>query len=148
MERIESADIEDDGNEWPVEWDGDDYWPLPESWLDHERAYDRDQCAGPQLLATSVALRTGTTIRVRYLHPTAPQVLVCQTAAVTREDGVGPAALENGSEWPRSLRPGLSDPVDTPALCEREHLRELWSDRVDAVPADDDTYTDTQEVSV
>ena len=113
---------------YPVTIESDEYQPVPASWVSHPRAYDRDLRAGPALLAVSATTRGSRTLRVRYAHPTTHDVLVCQTAAVPHGEGVVPAALANGSGWPRSLRPGPSDPADTLRGCEIDHLEAIWSD--------------------
>lgn len=122
---------------WPVEHDGDEYQPVPRSWLDHPDAYHRQHRTGPRLLAVSVALRNHRTLRVRYVHPRSDEVLVCQTAAVERNNGHCPEALVNGTGWPHSLHPGPSEPTDVRRECETEHLQDLWGDRLDQASHED-----------
>jgi hypothetical protein len=121
---------------WPVEYDGDEYQPIPRSWLAHPNAYHRQNRAGPRLFAVSAAVLNSRTIRVRYIHPTDSGVLVCQTAGDHHENGIAPEALLNGTGWPHSLHPGPSDSVDTTRESEVEHFRELWGDRLDELDQD------------
>jgi len=122
---------------WPVSWTGDslDYHPVPQSWLDHPAAEDRDARAGPRLLAVSAARYGSRTLRVRYVQPRNGQVLITQTGGIERGGGVVPSGLETMTGWPRSLRPGPSDPHDEARRCEREHLRAVWGEVLDG-PAD------------
>lgn len=132
------------GYEWPVSWDGDDYFPIPASWIEHPAAYDRDLRVGPSLLAVSAAKVSARTLRVRYAHPTGRDVLVCQTGAEPHGEGVVPAALSNRSGWARSLKPGPSEPKDTLRRCEVEHMVDIWSDVAERVPREwDDVETVT-----
>lgn len=120
---------------WPVEYSGHEYQPIPESWIDHPNSYHREQRGGPRLFAVSAVVVNSRTIRIRYLHPTNAGVLVCQTAACDVENGVAPAAMQNGKGWPHSLHPGRSDAVDVRRACEVEHFAELWVSRLDDVDA-------------
>lgn len=114
--------------DWPVTFRGDEYRPVPESWVEHPDSYDRDGRAGPRLLAVSAATHRPRTLRVRYASPHTGQVLVCQTAGHELDSGTVPRALVNGSGWPHSVRPGRSDPMDVLRAVEEQHLRELWAD--------------------
>jgi hypothetical protein len=84
--------------DWTLDIDGRTYHPIPESWLAHPSALDRDNCAGPRLFAVSAATIGSKTVRVRYAQPRTGQVLVCQTAGETPAwaDGVVPRALVTG----------------------------------------------------
>lgn len=121
---------------WSFHWDGYEWQPIPEWWLDNQFARDRDELDGPPLFAVSFAELPGNTIRVRYLHSTYPKVLVCQTASAKFERGIAPRAFQTGAGWPRSMRPGASTPQDTARIVEIQHLRSIWSERVEDVPAD------------
>jgi len=129
---VERADI-DSGEGWPVSFEGDslDYEPIPRSWLTHEQAYDRRERAGPKLLAVSAATYGSKALRVRYVKPANGKVLVTQTGADDVDGVVVPQGLLWGTGWPRSLRPGPSNPIDKLRKVEREHLEALWSDIVD-----------------
>jgi len=121
---------------WPVTWDGDsfEYKPIPESWLRHPDAYARAARAGPQLLAVSVATYGPRTLRVRYAHPRTGKVLVGQTGGEQHNGGVVPSGLKYRTGWPRSLRPGPSEPVDELRPVEVEHMQAVWSDVLKDVP--------------
>jgi len=117
--------------DYSVAFEGVEFGPIPRSWLNHPNAYDRDRRGGPRLLAVSAAAYRPKTLRVRYAHPRTGQILVCQTAGHEGDDGTVPRALVNGSGWPRSLRPGRSDPMDVLRVAEEQHLEGLWADRVE-----------------
>lgn len=117
---------------WPVTWDGDGYEPLPESWVAHPDAEDRDARQGPRLLAVSAGVRSSSLLRVRYAHPQTGEVLVSSTNATEGDGGFVPTGLD-GQGWPRSLRPGRSEPVGRLRGCEWEHIQALWSDRLAGV---------------
>lgn len=125
-----------DSDGWPVSCAVDDldYRPVPRSWLVHPAAEDRDLRTGPKLLAVSAARYGSRTLRVRYAHPWNGKVLVCQTGGIERDGGVVPEALENRTGWPRSLRPGPSDPHDQIRSVEIEHMQQLWSGVLNEVP--------------
>jgi len=129
---VEPADI-DSGEDWPVSFEGDslDYKPIPRSWLTHEQAYDRHKRAGPKLLAVSAATYGSKTIRVRYVKPANEKVLVAQTGADDVDGAIVPLGLLWGTGWPRSLRPGPTNPSDELRDVEREHMEDIWADIVD-----------------
>ena len=115
---------------WPIEYDGNQYHPIPESWLEHPESYHRDHRAGPRLFAVSAAKITGRTLRLRYVHPTNPGVLVYQTAGREHNSGLVPEGLVIKTGWPHSLHPGPSDPKDVIRSSERDHFTTLWGDRL------------------
>lgn len=115
---------------WPVEYDGYEYEPIPRSWLEHPESYHRDHRGGPRLYAVSAAQITPRTLRVRYIHPTNPGVLVCQTAGRQHNGGIVPEGIVIKTGWPHSLHPGRSDPKDVCRQVEREHFKTLWGERV------------------
>lgn len=129
--------------DWSIEIDGDEYHPIPESWIDARTAHDHDEDAPPEavrLYAVSAALLGTRSFRVRYLHPKGTKVLVLETPAEERSDGDGyyPHGLKTGSGWPRTYVPGqYRDPDDVARLEETRHLRTLWGSRVDDVPTDE-----------
>jgi hypothetical protein len=128
---------------WPVEFNGREFEPIPESWITHPDAVDRDRRRGARLLAVSAAPRGSRTLRIRYAHPTEPYVLVCETPGERHNGGVVPAGLVlTGRTWPRSLR--ATEPTDGRRRCEREHMAEIWSDRVPRTP---DAWGGSREVT-
>jgi hypothetical protein len=70
------------------------------------------------------------------VHPQSGQTLVAQTKGATADDGgLIPASLDTHSTWPRSRTPQGHKPTGTAREPEMEHLRELWAERVDEIPA-------------
>lgn len=119
-------------SEWPVERDGHQFKPLPESWLDHPDAEDPDK-QGPRCLAVSCEIRGGRFIRVRYGHLVSANVVETVGPAVANPDGDGyvPKGLVDGTGWPRSYVPSPGVDLDELRTCERRHLVDLWRDRLD-----------------
>jgi hypothetical protein len=118
-------------SEWPIERDGHQFRPLPESWLAHPAAEDPDK-DGPRCLAVSCEIRGGRILRVRYAHPVSGNVVetVSGAASIPDGDGYGPVGLVNATGWPRSFVPSPGEPTDTIRSCERDHLQKLWSERL------------------
>lgn len=123
--------------EWKVESDGNEFHPLPESWLDHPAAVDPDK-DGPRCLAVSCLVRGGRILRVRYAHPLSGNVIETVGGASQNPTGDGyvPASLVDGSGWPRSFVPAPGSPVDEVRTCERRHMRDIWGERLDDVAFD------------
>lgn len=121
---------------WPLEIDGREYKPIPASWLEHPQADDYHEGQTPRIYAVSAAIEYGgKKLQIRYAHPTEPYVLRASTGAYEIESGTVPAGLhQSGSRWPRSMRPN-AEPSDVIRDAEREHLREVWAHRVEAIPA-------------
>lgn len=126
-------------SEWPLVIDGDDYSPIPESWLSW--GYDDGREGETRLYAVSAAVPTPAFVKIRYAHPTTPKVLVAETAAAQNSAGDGyiPASLANRRTWPRSTTPQGQPPSDVARDPEFDHLRELWGERVDAIPSPDES---------
>ncbi|NLV10660.1 hypothetical protein GOC74_12065 [Halomicrobium mukohataei] len=125
---------------WPIEIDGQTFDPIPASWISHPDAADR-RAGSPRIYAVSATTDyNGKRLQIRYAHPTEPYVLVYTTGAYAIDNGgVVPAGLvERGSHWPRSIVP-RTDPTDIVREPEREHMIEVWGDRVDAIPSPDTT---------
>lgn len=125
---------------WPVEIDGDEFHPIPESWIEH----GRDNGEGrPRLYAVSAAvIMDGRALRIRYAHPRSVNVLQYTVGAVENGDGSGyiPAQLPKvGENWARSIVPYGEDPQDVLRSPESDHMRSLWGPRVDDVPTDEET---------
>lgn len=111
---------------WPIEWDGYEFQPIPRSWIQAPSAVDRDNHAGPQLLAVSAAPKNdGKELLVRYAHPTQGKILVEWNPASDGDDGPIPNGLVS-TGWARSIRPGPNDHVDEINLVEEKHLEQLW----------------------
>jgi hypothetical protein len=123
-------------DDWPLVIDGDEFSPVPETWIAH--GHD-DGDHGPRLYAASVAVFGRQMLRVRYLHPRQPQVLeATMRGADGPEGGTVPAMLASKRTWPRSITPRGRDPVDVARDAEVAHLREVWGERVEAIPAPDE----------
>ena len=125
--------------DWPLEIDGLQYSPIPQTWLGW--GYDDGRERDIRLYAVSAAVRNDHWIRIRYTHPTQPQVLTAETLAKERPDGDGfvPAELATRRQWMRSTTPQGADPTDVRRSVETRHLRKLWHDRVDEIPAPDES---------
>ena len=120
---------------WPLDIDGQTFNPIPSSWIAHHDAEDR-RAGSPRIYAVSASTDYGgKRLRIRYAHPTEPYVLVYTTGAYEIDSGgVVPAGLvERGSHWPRSIVP-RTDPTDVVRVHEREHMIEIWGERVDQIP--------------
>lgn len=138
-------------SQWPVEIDEFEYYPIPETWLTHRNAYNRDRRVGPLLFAVSVA-EWGKSIRVRYINPINGLVLLGCTNGVASEKeeywgnvtvtegqtsqrditacSLIPQAFISGVGWPRTLHPGQNPPTDIFHPAEKAHLIELWGDKI------------------
>jgi len=121
---------------WPIEIDGREFHPIPDSWIEHGDDHHQGE---PRLYAVSVAHIGRGRIAVRYHHPTSPKAIRVTMQAVETpidgDDGLVPALLtrDDGS-WPRSIIPTpRAEPGDVRRGLEREHLRTLWGDRLEAV---------------
>jgi len=125
--------------DYTVEIDGDEFQPIPESWLDHPSAVDGREGEGPpRIYAVSAARLSSRCLKIRYAQPKTNNVLQFTTGAAPGPEGDGyvPAQLrEPGETWQRSMVP-VSRPMDVLRVEEIAHFRELWADRVDAVPTD------------
>lgn len=119
-------------SEWPVERDGHQFKPLPESWLDHPAAEDPSK-RGPRCLAVSCEIRAGRFIHVPYGHLISANVVETVGPAVANPDGERyvPRGLADGTGWPRSYVPSPCVDLDELRTCERRHLVDLWRDRLD-----------------
>ncbi|WP_226010507.1 hypothetical protein [Halomicrobium salinisoli] len=113
---------------WPVEIDGREYWPVPESWIEH--GVDADEGQGPpRVYAVSVCLYRNR-MRVRYAHPNTDGVMEMETTPIQHGDGLVPTGLAKpGSVWHRSIVPTV-DAQDVIRAPEREHLEDVWKDRL------------------
>lgn len=117
-------------DDWPVEIRDFDYHPIPESWLEHPRAYASRGPDGPVVYAVSAATYGSKTLRIRYIHPATKQMHGAQTAAKQRDNGAVPLALVNGRGWPRS-KVATMRPVGAARNVEIQHFRELWEERLE-----------------
>lgn len=124
---------------WPIAIDGLEYQPIPENWIGW--GYDGGRETEPRLYAVSAAVATPAFLKIRYAHPQTPKVLVVKCAAGERPDGDGhvPAELASRKTWMRSTTPQGQAPDDVCRGPEAEHLRELWHDRVDGIPAPEES---------
>jgi hypothetical protein len=122
---------------WPIEIDGREYEPIPESWIDHGTD---DGHGSPRLYAVSAAVYGREMLSVRYLHPSEPAVLEAEMRAEENAHGDGhvPAMLAKYQQWPRSVTPDGQDPTDISRQAEVEHLRTIWGQRVEQIPTEDD----------
>ncbi|WP_436931653.1 hypothetical protein [Halosimplex halobium] len=141
---------------WPLEIDGREYQPIPESWI--EAGVD-DGFGDPRLYAVSAAVESRQMLVVRYAHPSNPGVLWASMQGTDGSSGgTIPASLPRRS-WPRSIVPGRNtEPTGVIRDIEREHLEELWADRLqeddeadqqliaDGGRVDDDTERRVQEL--
>jgi len=116
-----------------IEWQTEQYRPIPEWWLDAQGAVDRDG-DGPRLFAVSYAVRPRKELRVRYCHPTLPRAISEVTAAIETDRGIAPAGLNTVPRWPRSVCVDGRNAEDVTRPDEARHLRELWGERRDAIP--------------
>jgi len=118
---------------WPITVDGEEFEPIPESWLDAPAAYDGDDDApedAVRLYAVS-ARAAGRGLEIRYLHPRGG-VKTLETSAHLKSDGesVFPSGLASGGGWKRSVVPTTDQEPDGQARGpELEHLETLWADR-------------------
>lgn len=89
---------------WPVEIDGREYSPIPESWIEHD---DDLEAGSPRLYAVSALVEDHPNrLHVRYAHPVEETALRTTTAGVEHGDGIVPSGLaQPGYRWPRSLVP-------------------------------------------
>lgn len=125
-------------DDYRLEIDGDEYRPVPESWLEHPSAVDHDEGAPAEavrLYATSVAVvADGTRLRVRYTHPRSPDVLTRSMAATEGQyasERVPRAFERDGLVWAKTYVPGRFDEPDgTIRRPERDHFIDLWRDRL------------------
>jgi len=128
-------------DDWPVSVGRKDFKPVPESWVElgHDAHADAD---GTRIYAVSVASLPDTRdmLAIRYAHPRSGQTLEVSTNGAPNPtgDGLIPASLASYHDWPRS-RLADADPDGSARDVEMEHLRELWHERVDAIPAPEET---------
>lgn len=129
--------IEDADGDWPVEHDGLEFYPVPESWITHARSFDRGQ--GRRRLYVVSAAQKGGWLYLRYTDPVTAFVQHQKTTLTRHKRGVIPRALTNQSRarWPRSITP-TRDPEDHREPCETEHLVALWADKTDDVRSDEE----------
>jgi len=117
-------------DEWPVEIDGDEFYPIPESWIEH--GSDQDH-GSPRIYAVSVASGVRNLIAIRYASPDGRCVEVTTSGAENPTGrGIVPASLARHADWPRSLVPSKNvEPTDILRSVEPQHFRELWADRIE-----------------
>jgi hypothetical protein len=123
---VEPLPTTHESDDWPVEYDGYEFFPIPESWIAHDNAHDRD--GSPDQLYAVSAAAVGGTIKVRYTHATKPGVLVPETSWLAVDDGYVPRALAT-TGWPRSLPIYRDQPAAHRERCETRQLADLWSER-------------------
>jgi hypothetical protein len=128
-----AADV---GDGYPIEWEGDLYQPVPEWWIAHQDATTGEEKFGPRLYATSYAILPERTMTIRYIHPTIPRCIVVEVPYCETELGMHPLDLTTATRWSHSIYPGRRPVDDVARPAEWRHLREIWADRVDEVPAD------------
>jgi len=132
--------------DWTIEFEGFAFAPIPQSWLAHPHAEDRERHEGPRLFAVSAATYGRQTLRVRYGEPRIGNVLVMQQPAAALDGGgVVPEGLPASDGWARSRAPPPGvDPRDVLRAAEQEHLRALWAD-TGLLPAGQRAVTDGGE---
>lgn len=132
-------------SDYALEIEGDEFQPIPESWLDHPMAVDAG-AGEPRLYAVSAALRTPRVLVVRYAQPRTNNVAQYSLGAMQGPNGDGyvPSNLrEAGKTWGRSIVPGPRvEPRDVLRTTEIEHFRDLWAGRVDDVRTDGELIAD------
>lgn len=114
---------------YPIEIDGHEYYPIPESWIIRENAVDRNEAGDLRLYAVSAA-HVGNQLRIRYASPRATSVLELERAACHGDNGVYPCKLHKSRGWCRSysIFPPKREPDGTRRKAEYEHLMDLWAD--------------------
>ncbi|ELZ23473.1 hypothetical protein C475_14408 [Halosimplex carlsbadense 2-9-1] len=124
-------------DEWPVEIDGDEFHPIPESWIEYGSDQDR---GSPRIYAVSVASGPRNMILLRYASPDGRAVKVSTNGADNPSgDGIVPASLAKYENWPRSMVPNRGvEPTGLLRKAESEHFRELWADRIEHDSAEAD----------
>ena len=122
-------------SDWPLVIDGREFRPIPATWIGW--GYDSGRDDAPRVYAVSAAVVNREFLRIRYTHAQTPKVLVATCQAAQRPDGDGyvPAELASRQTWMRSTTPQGQDPDDVRRGPETAHLRELWHDHVDVIPA-------------
>jgi len=119
--------------DWPLVIDGREFSPVPETWIEH--GHD-DGDGSPRLYAVSAAVCGRDVLHVRYAAACVPKVLVAHYRGERGDDGLLPACLAKKRTWPRSITPAGNGPDDVARSPEIAHLREVWSERVEAIPGD------------
>jgi hypothetical protein len=117
--------------EWTIEFEGFEFAPIPQSWLEHPHAEDRGGQKSPRLYAVSAATYGCRTLWVRDGEPRSGDVLILQLPANELDSrGIVPEGLLTGVGWSRSLYPpARTEPRDVLRTPEERHLRELWAGR-------------------
>lgn len=124
---------------YPIEYEGDQYHPVPEWWVAHQGAVEGPEQFGPKLFATSYAICPERTMRIRHIHSVKPRCLVVDLPYVDTELGIHPLELTTATRWNHTVYPGHRPVDDVARPAEWKHLRELWSDREEQVPEDRET---------
>jgi len=84
--------------DWTIEFEGFEFAPIPQSWLAHPHAEDRERHEGPRLFAVSAATYGRRTLKVRYGEPRTGEVLVLRLPACEHDTGVVPEGLVAGDD--------------------------------------------------
>jgi len=116
-------------SEWTITFEGDEYEPVPPSWLDHPAAVDASQGEGPRLFASAVSTGPGKTLQIRYASPALKRVGICQTAGESHNGGLVPRALLWENPWPRSIKASVLTPQDARRGTEIAYLQDVWTGR-------------------
>lgn len=124
--------------QWPLDIDGLEFHPVPQSWVDAPTAEDAGS-GRPRLFAVSAAYDGETRqLTVRYVHPDSEAVATIDCPAVSNsaEDGVVPRELrDDGRPWARSLVPPTGCPsTGVMRAPEIDHLDTLWGERLGLGP--------------
>ncbi|WP_415381450.1 hypothetical protein [Halosimplex sp. TS25] len=130
-------------DEWPVEIDGNEFYPIPESWIEHGSDQNR---GSPRIYAVAVASGVRNLIVIRYASPDGRAVKVTTNGAENPSGGgTVPASLANHGDWPRSMVPSRHvEPTGLLRKAEIEHFQEMWADRI---REDDGAEADRQLVA-
>jgi len=115
---------------WPVEYEGAEYEPIPERWIEHDHAYDSDDRDSTRLYAISVHEWTGKNLKIRYASANGWVLVYCPTARTPSwADRPVPERLADGRGWPRTRCAPPREPHDKVRGPERRYLEELWAGR-------------------
>lgn len=124
---------------WPIEIDGHEFHPIPESWIEH--GVDDGEC-DQRFLAVSAACRARGMLTVRHVNPLSNEVVRATMMSCESPSGDGrvPALLaREDREWPRSIIPDRgANAADAVRDAELDHLQDLWGERVADIPSDDE----------
>jgi len=117
---------------WPLEIDDLEYSPIPQSWIDHGHEHGH---GSPRLYAVSAAVTGRNVLFVRYVAPSVGRTLRAEMLGKEGPNGgIVPAMLASYHDWAASITPDGHGPTGVARDPEMRHLRELWSDEIEAIP--------------